>query len=260
MRARSQIGRTDLAHLTSMNISDAAFRIETRIALPDDEVHLWCVALDKVAPAQQRLELILSDGERERAARFHFSKDRECFTATRALLRTILAAYLACDPKDLVFRYSEKEKPSLNSGYSGTPVEFNVSHSGTIGLLAFTRGRQLGVDVERIRADFDHEAIARRFFSEHELRQLASLPPAERDRGFFRCWTRKEAFIKATGSGLSVPLHQFDVSLRPADENALLATRPDSSEAACWSLRDVPTSGGYTAALCVQGHGWSLKF
>jgi 4'-phosphopantetheinyl transferase len=242
-----------------MNISDAAFRLEARLDLPEDEVHLWRVDLATVAKGEQRWERILSADERARAARFHFPKDRQYFTATRALLRTILGSYLDSDPAEIVFRYSEDEKPSLSPSQSGSEVEFNVSHSGERALLAFARGRALGVDVEQLRENFDHAAIARRFFSEQEQRQLAVLAPAERYHGFFRCWTRKEAYIKAQGTGLSLPLRQFDVSLGPGDLNALLATRPDSAEATQWTLQDVASGDGYVSALCVRGHGWRLK-
>ena len=121
------------------------------------------------------------------------------------------------------------------------------------------RGRALGVDVEQLRENFDHAAIARRFFSEQEQHQLAALTPSERYHGFFRCWTRKEAYIKAQGAGLSLPLHQFDVSLKPGDLNALLATRPDSVEASRWSLQEVMAGEGYVGAVCVRGHGWRLR-
>jgi 4'-phosphopantetheinyl transferase len=240
-----------------MNISDAAFQIETRLDLPEDEVHLWQVDLVIVAKGEPRWEKILSADERARAARFHFSQDRQYFTATRALLRMILGSYVDSDPMELVFHYTDKEKPSLNP--STSRVEFNVSHSGGVALMAFTRERSLGVDVEQLRENFDHEAIARRFFSEQERRQIAGLTPSERFHGFFRCWTRKEAYIKAQGAGLSLPLDQFDVSLTPGDENALLATRPDGAQAAQWSLREVLVRDGYVAALCVQGQGWHLK-
>jgi 4'-phosphopantetheinyl transferase len=242
-----------------MNISDAAFRLEARLELPEDEVHLWRVDLATVAKGEQRWEQILSADERARAARFHFPRDRQYFTATRALLRTILGSYLDSNPAEILFRYSEKEKPSLSPSQSGSDVEFNVSHSGERALLAFARGRALGVDVEKLREDFDHAAIARRFFSEQEQQQLAALPSAERHHGFFRCWTRKEAYIKAQGTGLSLPLRQFDVSLRPGDLNALLSTRPDSAEATQWTLQDVASGDGYVSALCVRGHGWRLK-
>jgi 4'-phosphopantetheinyl transferase len=242
-----------------MIISDPAFELETRIPLPEDEVHLWRVDLATVATAEQKWQQILSAGEQARATRFYFSRDRQYFTSTRALLRTILAGHAGSDPKELVFRYSEKDKPSLSTGHSGTQLEFNVSHSESVALLAFARGRALGVDVEQLRENFDQEAIARRFFSEKEQRQLAALQPSERYQGFFRCWTRKEAYIKAQGTGLSLPLHQFDVSLKPREVNALLSTRPDNAEAALWSLQEVLAGDRYVAALCVRGHGWRLK-
>jgi 4'-phosphopantetheinyl transferase len=242
-----------------MKISDAAFRLESQITLPVDEVHLWRVDLADVAKGEQKWEQILSADERARAARFHFSRDRECFTATRALLRTILGGYLDSNPKVLRFQYSENEKPSLTSSQSPNPVEFSVSHSGDVALLAFARGRDVGVDVEQLRENFDHAAVARRFFSEQEQHQLAALTPSERYHGFFRCWTRKEAYIKALGSGLSLPLDQFDVSLKPRDLNALLATRPDSVEASRWSLQEVMVREGYVGAVCVRGHGWRLR-
>jgi len=242
-----------------MNISDAAFQFEAPITLPEDEVHLWRVDLAAVAAGERRWQQILSADEKARAARFHFAQDRRNFAATRALLRTILGRYVSSDPRELVFRYSENNKPSLSPGHSINRVEFNVSHSGTAALLAFARGRVLGVDVEQIREDFDHEALAHRFFSAHEQDELAALASSQRYHGFFRCWTRKEAYIKAVGTGLSLPLHEFDVSLKLGDGNALLATRPDDAEAALWSLQEVPAGDGYVAALCVRGHGWRLK-
>jgi len=242
-----------------MNISDPAFQLQTRIELPENEVHLWRIDLASAAKGEQKWEQVLSRDERARALRFHFSQDRQYFTATRALLRILLAGYVDANPAELVFHYSEKEKPSLISVPSGGHVEFNASHSGAVALLAFARGRALGVDVEQLRENFDHAAIARRFFSEQEQRQLLALAPSEIYHGFFRCWTRKEAYVKAKGAGLSLPLHQFDVSLKAADGNALLSTRPDIAEAAQWSLQEVPAGDGYVAALCVRGHGWRLK-
>ena len=240
-----------------MHISDPDFQPETQLILPADEVHLWRVDLEAVANSEARWRKVLSTDEQARAARFHFDRDRQTYTATRALLRTILARYLGSNPTDLVFRYSDKDKPSL--ALPGDHLEFNVSHSGKRALLAFARRRSVGVDVEYIRDDFDPQALAHRFFSVREQRALATLEPEDRYSGFFRCWTRKEAYIKAVGTGLSLPLDQFDVSLRPGEENALRATRPDAGEAAVWSLQEVPAGEGYAAALCVHGHGWRLK-
>ena len=125
--------------------------------------------------------------------------------------------------------------------------------------LPLRAGREIGVDVEQLRPDSDLEAIARRFFSTHEQSQLAALPAEEKVDAFFRCWTRKEAYIKATGDGLSLPLGQFDVSLAAGEKNALLATRPDGSEAGRWLLQEVPGGPGYIAALCVRGQDWKLN-
>ena len=242
-----------------MNITDSGFEIESPLPLPEDEVQLWRIDLEAVGADESRWQRALSPDERARAARFHFSRDRQRFVATRALLRTILASYLSADPNGLTFSHSQKEKPSLGPASADSGVMFNVSHSGGIALLAFTRRREVGVDVEQVRRDSDLETIARRFFSTHEQNRLSALPAQEKVEAFFRCWTRKEAYIKATGDGLSLPLSQFDVSLASEEKNALLATRPDASEAARWLLQEVPGGPGYIAALCVRGQDWKLK-
>jgi 4'-phosphopantetheinyl transferase len=243
----------------NMNITDAGFRVEAPLPLPEDEVQLWRIDLEAIGSDESRWQLLLSTDELSRASRFHFSRDRQRFVASRALLRTILASYLSTDAKGLTFSYSKKEKPSLGPAHVDSGVTFNVSHSGGIALLAFARRREVGVDIEQVRRDSDLEAIARRFFSNLEQEQLAALPSEEKVEAFFRCWTRKEAYIKATGDGLSLPLSQFDVSLRARETNALLATRPDSSEAGRWLLEEVPGGPGYIAALCVHGQDWTLN-
>jgi 4'-phosphopantetheinyl transferase len=240
-----------------MHISDPGFQTQPEMILPGDEVHLWSIDLAAVATGEARWQQILSPDERSRAGRFHSPRDRQYFTATRALLRTLLGGYLACNPQALTFRYTEQNKPYLDPGHGA--IEFNVSHSGLHALLAFTRGRAVGVDVEAIRNDFDHEALARRFFSQPERNELAALPSSEKCSAFFRCWTRKEAYLKAHGAGLTVPLHAFDVSLEAGAQDALIATRPEPGEAALWSLREVAAAEGYAAALCAQGKEWILK-
>ena len=154
--------------------------------------------------------------------------------------------------------YSPKNKPALGGAHADSGLTFNVSHSGGVALFAVTRNRQIGVDVEHVRHDFETAAIAARFFSQREREQLAALAPEQRHEAFFRCWTRKEAYIKATGDGLSLPLSQFDVSIAVDDDNALLATRPDTLESKRWTLRDVHAGQGYCGALCVAGAGWKL--
>lgn len=241
-----------------MDITHSEFQIAKTLALQEDEVQLWRADLEAIRADENRWRNVLSGDELTRASRFHFPRDRQLFIASRALLRMILGGYLATDPTRVSFSYSQKQKPSLGAAHAGSDVTFNLSHSGGIALLAFTHRREIGIDVEQVRREPDLEAIARRFFSAHEQAQLADLPPANRPEGFFRCWTRKEAYMKATGDGLSLPLHQFDVSIAEEESNALLATRPNSSEAALWSLRDIPAPPGYFAALCVCGHNWRL--
>ncbi len=242
-----------------MNITGSGFPIEESLPLPEDEVQLWRVDLEAIGADESRWRQVLSSDERARASRFHFARDRQRFVAARALLRRILASYLATDPNSLTFSYSKKEKPSLGPADVDKGITFNVSHSGGIALFAFSRRREVGIDVEQVRRDADLEAIARRFFSTREQGQLAALPAEEKFDAFFRCWTRKEAYIKATGDGLSLPLSQFDVSLATGEKNALLATRPDGSEAGRWLLQEVPAGPGFIAALCVRGQDWKLN-
>ncbi len=242
-----------------MNITNSGFQIESPLSLPQNEVQLWRADLEAIGPDESRWRQVLSSDELTRASRFHFSRDRQHFVAARGLLRIILASYLATDPNRLSFSYSKREKPSLGPVHADSGITFNISHSGGIALFAFTRRREIGVDVEQLRPNSDLEAIARRFFSMREQSQLAALPVEEKVDAFFRCWTRKEAYIKATGDGLSLPLNQFDVSLAAGERNALLATRPDGSEAGRWLLQEVPGGPGYIAALCVRDQDWKLN-
>lgn len=240
-----------------MGINDDDFHAH-RFELGDQEVHVWTADLADAAAHESRWQPLLSAEERGRAARFRFDGDRRRFTAARGLLRMLLGAYLKAAPATLSFRYSEKGKPALDGPHSETGLAFNVSHSGAVALFGVTRGREIGVDVEQMSRESDLEAIARRFFSVHEQAQLAAVAPEQRREAFFRCWSRKEAYIKARGEGLSLPLSQFDVSIGLGDGNALLATRPDPEEAQRWFLRDVPVEAGYAAAVAAFGAPWHL--
>lgn len=241
-----------------MTTGQAEFRIESRRNLEANEVHLWRLDLQARARGAEKWKSILSADEKGRAARYLRDIDRQYFIAARATLRQILGCYLNTDPAALTFAYSEKEKPFLGGAEAACGIDFNISHSGSIALLAFSQQREIGVDVEQIRRDFDTATIAARFFSAAEQKQLAALPEEQRSEAFFLCWTRKEAYIKATGKGLSLPLHEFDVSLSPKEQNALLACRPDPRERTKWVMRDIAVPEGYAAAICVSGSGWNL--
>jgi 4'-phosphopantetheinyl transferase len=242
-----------------MNISDLSLKTDDARASLGDEVQLWRVDLDAICSEEAQWEKLLSADERQRASRFHFARDRQHFVAARATLRIILAKYLNAEPANLSFSYSEKGKPRLAENNAPSDLAFNLSHSGGIALYALSRHRDLGVDVEQIRQNYEVDGIARRFFSAREQEQLAHFSAADRGEAFFRCWTRKEAYIKATGDGLSLPLSQFDVSLDAGSADALVATRPDASEAARWRLSDVAAGAGYVAAICARGHDWKLR-
>jgi 4'-phosphopantetheinyl transferase len=243
----------------TMDIADAEFSIDAPLALADDEVQVWRLDLEAIRADESHWREVLSPDEWTRTSRFHFAVDRRRFAASRGWLRKILAGYLSADPRSLSFAYSKKEKPSLGPAHASSGITFNVSHSGEVALLAFARRREIGVDVEQVRRDFDVEAIAKRFFSAHEQQQLAAFADENKFEAFFRCWTLKEAYVKATGEGLSLPLHQFDVSLAGNDCDALLSCRPDDSETLRWSLREISAGAGYAAAVCVCGRDWHLK-
>jgi 4'-phosphopantetheinyl transferase len=170
------------------------------------------------------------------------------------VLRAILGGYLNQGPECLSFCYNSQGKPALD----GDAIRFNVSHSHGVALYAVTRGREVGIDIEHIRFDLAVAEIAERFFSRREVVMLRALPAEVQRQAFFLCWTRKEAYIKARGEGLSLPLDQFDVSLAPGEPAAVLGTQRDPSEASRWSLQELTPAPGYVAALAVEGHGWRL--
>lgn len=227
--------------------------------LTGKEVHVWRAALDQPGARLLSLYESLSADERERATRFHFEKDRRQFIAARGLLRRILSLYLKAEPSRLQFSYTAYGKPSLTAEFGDNPLRFNVSHSGELALLAFSRGRELGVDIECIRPELADEQIAERFFSSREVAALRALPAPVQKEAFFTCWTRKEAYIKAIGEGLSLPLHSFDVSLSPTEPAALLAVRANVPEATRWTLRALEPGPDYKAALVAEGNDWELK-
>jgi 4'-phosphopantetheinyl transferase len=230
----------------------------SNLTLRPDEVHVWRAALDKSDAMQQALEQTLSPEERERAGRFYFEKDRGAFIVARGLLRRILSRYLGIEPGQLRFRCGSHGKPALPRDLNSADLRFNLSHSHGVALYAIARGREVGVDLEQIRPEPVHEPIAERFFSAPEVAALRALPPALQPEGFFNCWTRKEAYIKARGEGLTVSLSQFQVSLAPGEPAALVSVNDDPAEASRWALQELAPGPGYAAALAVEGAGWRL--
>ena len=215
-------------------------------SLAGEDVHVWHWRHESAFTPGTDPYRLLSPDERARAARFLVEEPRREFVATRSTLRQILGAYLETPPEGLTFQYSARGKPALARK---PKISFNVSHSEGLSLLAVAREHDLGVDVEWIRPDVEAAALAERFFSADERVRLLRLGGEELTQAFFRCWTRKEAYIKATGDGLSLPLDSFDVSLEPDATSALLGTRPHATEARRWIVSDLRLATGYAAAL-----------
>jgi 4'-phosphopantetheinyl transferase len=229
------------------------------LALPQNEVHVWRAALNSDPIDLERLRATLSADERTRAARFQFPKDQQHFVAARGTLRMILARYLDRAPDRFEFCYNPFGKPELAPGGDTGGLRFNLSHSQGLALYALTRDQEIGVDLEGVRADFEWEDIASRSFSPAEVEALRLVPAALRAEAFFNCWTRKEAFVKARGEGLSLPLDQFEVSVAPGEPARLLRTAGDLQEASQWSIRELEPAPGYSAAVAVRAPSWEFK-
>jgi 4'-phosphopantetheinyl transferase len=223
------------------------------------EVHVWRASLPAKPSRLADLHAILAADERQRAARFHADRDRDSYIVARGVLRTLLGHYVQRPPQELRFSYNLYGKPALQGPPDRTPLCFNLSHSHNLVLYAVTYGRDLGIDIEYVRPNFARDQIAEQFFSPRENVELRALTHVQHTIGFFNCWTRKEAYIKARGQGLSLPLDQFDVSLTPGEPAALLQTRDLPDEAARWSLWELHPGPGYIAALAVEGcPNWQL--
>lgn len=232
-------------------------RFDRRYFLPEGEVHVWRINSNMPTADIVRLKRVLSPSEQERADKFRFEVDRRRSVIGRGYLRLLLGQILCIPPKSLEFKCDEFGKPHLTA--SGPTPEFNLSHSGNLILIAIAWGRAVGVDIEKLRTDLEPGEIASRFFSANECKALASLVGSARYEAFFACWTRKEAYLKARGVGLSSPLDQFDVSLLPNEEPRLLMTRHDPTEAGRWRLVALETGPEYAAALAASGSSWALK-
>lgn len=220
---------------------------------------MWLGNQDQRAERIKAFFQTLSTDEQQRALRFRFERDRVRFIAARGILRRCLGAFLETAADRVRFRYAEYGKPSLSVEFSSARLKFNISHSGSRVLLAFSIGRELGVDVEEIRPDFATGEIAQRYFSALEVETLRSLPKSVQAEAFFNCWTRKEAYIKAIGEGLSCPLDKFDVTLAPEEPARLLETRVHGLPASRWAMQSLDAGRSYKAALVVEGHEWGLK-
>jgi 4'-phosphopantetheinyl transferase len=228
------------------------------LAIRGDEIHVWRASLDRTPSEIRSFLHNLSADERARADRFYFERDREHFIVARGMLRAILGHYVNRAPESLSFCYASHGKPALAGESDGDAIRFNLSHSHGVALYAVSRNREVGIDIEHIRSELAVLEVAERFFAQREVAVLRTLPPEVQRQAFFRCWTRKESYIKARGEGLSLPLDQFEFSSDSEGPQPILRIQRDPSEASRWSFQDLTPAAGYAAALAVEGRGWQL--
>jgi 4'-phosphopantetheinyl transferase len=226
-------------------VPSGCFRSPTRrdFALAQNEIHVWLAGLDPAGTSWDSFADCLSLAERERAARFKFLPDRRRYLIAHAALRSILGMYLSVQPVVLAFDSGPAGKPKLAQDFAGSQIEFNLSHSGELALIAVTHGSEVGVDIERIQENFDFASIAQRVFTSREVAALHVLPLDLQREAFYKCWTSKEALLKAKGTGLSGSLDEVQIVLTP---KARVRVTP---AAGGWSLTDLSPIDGYAAAL-----------
>ncbi len=220
-----------------------------------NEIRVWTASLNRDDQTRARLESTLSPDELARANRFHFAKDRSRFIVARGLLREFLSRYLGHAPAGLEFSYGPYGKPALAGINASSGLSFNLAHSGDLAVYAFSAGRNLGIDVELIKPESAGEDIAARYFSAREVNDLRSLPSEARVAAFFACWTRKEAYLKATGKGLQTPLDSFSVSLLPGQPAQFLAGVDPN-----WHMAAFQPADGYAAALVQDGNSCTASY
>ena len=220
------------------------------------ELHIWKIELDCDDGQWQPLRALLSNDEQIKADRYLFEKHRRRYILCRATLRNLLGSYLDRAPDTFRFAYNSHGKPFIANDDSG--LRFNISHSGEIMLAAFVLNSEIGIDIEAIQQDIDYLGIGQRWFSELELNTLLKLPEHERVGAFFRAWSRKEAYIKALGAGLSYPLNRFSVSMDETSP-ALIECQDGSQEIKSWKIHDVEVSSAYSAAVVIKAARWDIR-
>ena len=220
---------------------------------------MWSASLDLSIAYAHEHSLVLSEDEIRRAKRFLIAKNRAYFICGRAVLRMLLGRYLDLGPEEVNFLYGPNAKPELSPAFHHGNLHFNVSHSHGQLLVAIARDYAVGVDLEMIRPELDFEKIVERFFSFEETQQLRTLTGSRKRDGFFKGWTRKEAYLKARGEGIAAGLNQFAVSLVPGEPARLLYDRRDLRAVSRWSLHELSTLPGYAAALAVEAADLTVR-
>ena len=223
--------------------------------LKPETIHLWYI--DVGTNLDSRYYNLLSEDEKIRAGKYRFTQDQYVFITARAVLRILSGHYLQKDPTHIRFKYGAYGKPYFQDENS---LLFNVSHSGSKAIIGFGKHTEIGVDIEKIKDDFDVLDIADKFFSQSETKSLTEITKEEQNRAFFRCWTRKESFIKAKGDGLSLPLDSFSVTLDDDIKVRLIETNWNSREKENWKIFSFVPDDNYIAAVSVQGNVQKIEY
>jgi 4'-phosphopantetheinyl transferase len=230
------------------------------VPLSSGEIHIWRAEPNSSSLPLDQYHRLLSPEERRRAERYHFDGDRNRFIFRRGVLRTILGLYTKTPPAELFFNFSRRGKPELADGVGTDKIKFNLSFSNGLALFSFARDQEIGIDIEYIRQVPEIEEISLRFFATFENYALRALPETRRKDAFFSIWTRKEAFIKATGDGMSCPLNKFCVSLAPGGPYHLLSIEGKPEESSLWSIIPFAPAARYAAALAVRSRSYQLRY
>ncbi len=220
-------------------------------------VDLWIASLDVLKQFMDQFTAVLSRDELEDASKYRFEQLRTAALIRHGLLRGILSSYVAAPPETLTFEYGKHGKPSVKHH---PRLHFNASDSGKLFVCAVTDFCSIGVDVEQLRPVEDAMSIARQFFSANECDALLGLSERDRDLGFLQCWTRKEAFVKATSEGLLRSLDSFEVSLRPGEEPRLLWLQDPHDDVSCWEIHSFRPATGYIGALAFRASGLTVTY
>lgn len=243
----------------------------------DARVNVWCIPVvsryaavdarrgasvpfglpgETAQAALQRMFAMLSPEERAVADGFDSADRRRAYIVAHALLRVILGSYAGVAPNELVFRFGRRGKPELASPPQN--LQFNMSHSRDMVLVAVARGRRVGADIEHVDEPGDISRITARFLSPRDRVAIEQLPADRQREAFLRCWTRKEAYMKARGDGISRPLDDFDITTSEESSRARLRASGNPNESDAWELADVAAPRGFMAAIAVEGHGFEV--
>jgi len=221
--------------------------------LPDSEIHVWCASLNVSLQNLSYYSSLLSQDEVARAGRFYFEKDRSHFMVARGILRSLLGSYLNIEPPEIEFVYGLHGKPHLKSGETNKSLEFNLSHSKDLALYAFNWNHKIGIDIEYMIPMADMDDFAEKFFTPRETALINSLSGIRKEDAFFQTWTCKEAFLKANGFGLTVPINQVEISLEFKETITLPSIGDDKELSGHWRLEILNPYPAYSAALAVDG-------